>query len=575
MPSSPVRMSKRRSYAAAGLASCAFLALAFFSIPSGGPTSFGTAQAAATAAHAAEPLSAGGPTTLRRLSEAQYKNSIAQIFGADVKVPGRFDPPLREAGLLAIGDGKAVISASGIEQYELRAREIAAQVLSEAKRKTSLDCGPAQPNTFDRTCASTFLSRYGQQLFRRPLTAQELKPVVELAAATTVKTQSFHKGLEVGLARLLNSMNFIFRVERSVTDPTVPGGRRLDDFTLASRLSFLLWNTSPDEQLLDAAATGALRQPAEIARQVDRMIAAPAFEQGVRAFFSDMLSFNHFDGLSKDQNIYPKYTSALAKAAEEQMLRTIVDVLITRKSDYRELFVTRNTFMNRDLGSLYQIALPQEASAETWVPYTFSDSDPRAGVLTLAGFLMLDPTHEGRSSPTIRGKFVRELFLCQTVPLPPANVDFSVVQNTADAVHKTARERLTAHQENPSCAGCHKLTDPIGLSLENYDAIGTFRTRENGALIDTSGSFEGKSYNNAVELQRLLSESPAAPNCAAQRAFEYGVGRGMTPSEEKWLEYASQRFAQQQYQFPALFRLIATSQVFRTVSTAAPVLAAR
>ena len=148
--------------------------------------------------------------------------------------------------------------------------------------------------------------------------------------------------------------------------------------------------------------------------------------------------------------------------------------------------------MNRALASLYRVPLEEQAGLDGWVRYTFAEDDPRGGILTLAGFLMLDPTHEGRSSPTIRGKSVREFFLCQKVPLPPPNVDFSAVQNTGDLVHKTARERLSIHQENPACAGCHKITDPIGLSMENYDAIGAFRTHENGAPIDASGVFEGK-----------------------------------------------------------------------------------
>lgn len=518
--------------------------------------------AAQTSAAIAEPATTGGPATLRRLTEVQYRNSIAQIFGTDIKVPGRFEPPKREGGLLAIGDGKAVVSAAGIEQNELRAREIAAQVLSPEKRKTAAPCVAAAAAAFDRACAGEFLGRYGRQLFRRPLSPSELGAVMAVAEKATVQTKSFASGLEAGLARLLNSMNFLFRVERPAPD----GKARLDDYALATRLSFLLWNTAPDERLLRAAAGGELRQQAGIDAQVDRLIAAPQFEQGVRAFFSDMLAFNYFDGLSKDQVIYPKYTSAIARAAQEQMLRTIVDVLVTNKGDYRDLFTTRKTFMNRDLGALYRVPLPDEASGGQWVPYTFGDDDPRAGILTLAGFLMLDPTHEGRSSPTIRGKFVRELFLCQPVPQPPANVDFALVSDINSELHKTARQRLTIHQENPACAGCHALTDPIGLSLENYDAIGGFRLRENGALIDTSGKFEGKAYKNAVEFQQLLRNSSAPTNCAAQRAFEYGVGRALTASEEAWVEYALSRFAAQSYQFPALLRLIATSPAFRTLS---------
>lgn len=513
----------------------------------------------------AEPVSMGGPTVLRRLNEEQYKNSIAAIFAPDITVPGRFDPPLREEGLLAIGDGKAVISSSGIEQYELRARQISAQVLSPERRATFVPCATPRSTTSDKTCARQFLTKYGRLLFRRPLTSKEESWVLGLAAVAASQSGDFYKGLEVGLTGLLNSPNFVFRVERAVVDSSMPGGRRLDDHSLAGRVSFLLWNAPPDAELLAAADAGALRRPAELERHVDRMLAAPAFQRGVRAFFTDMFAFNNFDGLSKDQTIYPKFTSATAKAAQEQLLRTIVEHLITDKGDYRDLFTTRKTYLNRTLGSLYRVPVPDEAGLTGWVPYTFEEEDKRAGILTLVGFLMLDPTHEGRSSPTNRGKAVRELFLCQPVPLPPANVDFSAVQNTADRVNKTARQRLSRHQENPVCAGCHALTDPIGLSMENYDAIGTFRTHENGALIDASGAFEGKPYRDLLELQRALRDSPSTPLCAARRTFEYGVGRPLNPGEEAWLEYAAQRFAADGYHFPSLIRRIAVSAAFRAV----------
>jgi hypothetical protein len=180
---------------------------------------------------------------------------------------------------------------------------------------------------------------------------------------------------------------------------------------------------------------------------------------------------------------------------------------------------------------------------------------------------MLDPTHEGRSSPTIRGKSVRELLLCQTVPQPPANVDFAIVQDTHNPNFKTARQRLTVHMENPACKGCHALTDPIGLSLENYDATGDFRTHENGALIDAAGTFNGMPYTGLVGFSRLLRDSPDATSCLVQRAYEYGVGRSVGESDAQWLEYAAQRFAADKYRLPALMRWIATRDAFRAVAS--------
>lgn len=522
---------------------------------------------AADEASLAEPTSLGGAVGFRRLSEEQYKRSIADIFGAAIKVPGRFDPVLREEGLLAIGESHVGVSASGLEQYELRAREIAAQVMAEGTRGTYLTCRPASPTAFDAACASQFLSKYGRLLYRRPLTKAELASVLTVSSTAAATTRNFHRGLQLGLARLLYSPNFIFRMERSERDPAHVGRQRLDAYSLASRISFLLWNAAPDEQLLDAAASGTLHQQAELDREVDRMIASPRFADGTRAFFGDMLGFNQFDGLSKDQMVYRKYTSQMAQDAREQVLKTIVDLLVDQKGDYRDLLTTRKTFLNRNLGALYEIPIDDGAGVEGWVPYTFTDADRRVGLLTFAGLLMLDPTHEGRSSPTNRGKLVREALMCQKVPDPPANVDFSIVQNTENTVLKTARERLTIHQENPVCAGCHAITDPIGLSMENYDAIGVFRVHENGAAIDASGKLDGKSYRDALSLANVLRESPAIPACLVQRSYEYGVGRKASPSEEPWLEYASEGFARDNYRYTALIRRIATSGSFRAVST--------
>lgn len=522
----------------------------------------GIALVAPAALVTAEDAPQGGNAfALRRLNQAQYERSIEQVFGAGIKVPGRFDPPLREQGLMAIGDSAVTVTSSGIEQYELRAREIAAQALAGDRAKTAVPCQLARVDAFDRACASAFFAQYGKLLFRRPLTEREMAGLLMLAESGTSTSVSFVKGLEVGLSRLLISPNFVFRVERAVPDLAAPGAARLDDFSLASRISFLLWDAPPDGELLDAAARGELRQPDGLARQVDRLIASPRFVQGVRSFFSDMLGYEQFAGLAKDQAIYPKFTSGLARDAQEQALRTIVDLLVTGRGDYRDLFSTRKTFMNRSLGALYGVPVSREA-IDGWAPYSFPEGSNRGGLLSLAGFLMLDPTHEGRSSPTIRGKSIRELLLCQPVPMPPPNVNFNLVQDTTNPLYKTARQRLTAHQENPACAGCHALTDPIGLSLENYDAVGSYRAHENGAAIDASGTFEGKHYTGLLGLSQRLRESRQVPACLVQRVFEYGVGRQALGTDAAALDEWEKAFAASGYRLPDLMRRIAMSPAF-------------
>ena len=152
--------------------------------------------------------------------------------------------------------------------------------------------------------------------------------------------------------------------------------------------------------------------------------------------------------------------------------------------------------------------------------------------------------------------------------MPPANVNFSIVQNTSDPVHKTARSRLIAHSNDETCASCHKIMDPIGLAMENYDAVGQYRSKENGEVIDASGQFSGKAYRDAIELTTLIHDSQSAPSCVVQRAFEYGVGREIAQGEEQWLEYLDRSFAMDGYRYPALLRRIATSDAFQAVAVA-------
>lgn len=512
-----------------------------------------------------EPVSQGGPAGFRRLNEGQYKRTIAQIFGDDIKVPGRFEPPVREDGLLAIGDAKAIVTPSGLDQSVVRSREISAQVLDDKRRSKVVQCAPAAPSAFDEPCAKQFLGKFGRLLFRRPLTDLEMSSVLKEARYATEKSGSFYRGLQAGLNTVLVSPSFLFRIEATEPDPARQGAVRLDRYSLATRISFLLWDAPPDEELLDAASTGELRKKVVLDRQVDRMMASPKFEQGVRAFFSDMLSYDQFDGLAKDTTLFPIFNPQLRADAQEQTLRTIVDHLLTQKKDYRELFTTKKTFLSRSLGALYGVAVDYRGF-DGWMPYTFPADAPQAGILTLPGFLMLDPSHEGKTSPTIRGKKLRELFLCHTIPDPPGDVDFTQFQDPNNPL-KTVRDRLRAHATNPVCSGCHSMMDPLGLSMENFDAVGQYRTKENGTPIDASGVFEKKTFTDMTGLAKVLSQSPSLSKCAAQRVYEYGTGRPVAPGEREWLAYTTQRFTADGYKFTSLIRAVATSSAFEAISS--------
>ncbi len=518
---------------------------------------------------AEEPATTGGEPVVRRLLPDQYRNIIADIFGSDIEIGGRFEPDMREGGLLAVGAARISVTGSGLAQYDAMARGIATQAVDENHRDLLIPCKPVDAKAADDACARTFLAKAGLHLYRRPLTDEELDLRVGAAAEATKILGDFYQGLALSLGGMLSSSQFLFRHEKAEPDPNNPGQYRLDAYSKAERLSFFLWNTSPDTELLRAAESGALHTEKGLMAQANRLLASSRVEDGVRAFFEDMLHFDRFATFSKDPAIYPKFTNDVSVAAREQTLRTIVRVLLEENGDYRDLFTTRETFLNPLLGSVYGVPVPKttaNGAPDPWVAYTYSEDDPRAaGILMHASFTALH-SHPGRTSPTLRGKAIREILMCQHVPDPPGAVEFTVVQDTDNPVYKTARTRLEAHATEPMCTGCHKITDPMGLAMENFDSAAGFRTTENDEVIDTSGSLDGKNFANAVELGQVLHDHPAISNCIVDRVYSYAAGREPTKGEDDWMKYLKNEFVTKGHHFPDLMRDIVTSDAFYRVS---------
>ncbi|HEV7693213.1 MAG TPA: DUF1592 domain-containing protein [Hyphomonadaceae bacterium] len=249
---------------------------------------------------------------MRRLTEGEYRRSIADVFGTGIKVQGRFEPEVRRDGLIAIGAGQAGISSSGMEQYYALASSISMQVMGKDGRKTFVPCAPASAKAADDACAGKFFAKYGRMLYRRPLEAAELKTLVGTARQVATSTKDFHAGLEETLTTMLASPNFLFRIERS-TGTGANGQPILDDYSRAARLSFLFWDAPPDDELLLAADRGDLSTSEGLSKQVDRLAASPRLSEGLTAFFDDMLQMDLFKTQSKDPARFPKYSQVLAE----------------------------------------------------------------------------------------------------------------------------------------------------------------------------------------------------------------------------------------------------------------------
>ena len=492
---------------------------------------------------------------LRRITESQYRHTIADVFGPAIKVEARFEPERREDGLLALGSAMLSLTSSGFEQYFALASAIAEQALSEPQRDALVGCTPADATKADDACARQFIATYGERLFRRPLTPVEVDSRLQSAALGAKQAKDFYAGLQLALTSLLVAPDFLFRIETAEPDPANPRQPRLDAFTKAARLSYLLWDSTPDAELLAAARTGALHSRAELDKQITRMLASPRFEDGARAFFADMLQLDGFGNLVKDPALYPKFNQSVAESAREQMLLRTIDLLVREQGDYRDLFTSSETYLNRPLASVYNVAYPSKAP---WTTYTFPDASERSGILTDIGFLSLH-AHPGASSPTRRGIKVLEVFMCQATPQPPANVDFSTVQ---DSTKGTVRGRLLDHMENEGCSGCHRRTDPIGLALEHFDGLGQLRTLENGVPIDVTAELKDAKFEGARGLGEYLRNEPRVPACLVRNVYSYGVGQKTFGRDRQYLAAQTQAFVDSGYRFPALVKQIASSPEF-------------
>jgi hypothetical protein len=520
----------------------------------------GAILAGTSAASAAQ--SKNEVVNLRLLTESEYRHSIADIFGSHIVVQGRFEPGRRVGGLLAASSTLLSVTPAALEAFAKMAENIADQAVDPKNRK-AFPCNPQNAAVADSKCATALLQHYGQMLFRRPLTQQELKSRLALVSRLADSSHDFYVGVRHGLVSLLAAPPFLFRTERAV-----PAGKdyTLDAYGRAARLSYLLWDTTPDAELLQAAASGALNTPQGVAGQVDRLMASPRLEAGMRAFFADFLQLDTLGDTTKDALIYPKYSNQIGQMAQEETLRTAINLMLRKNEDVRDLMTTRDSFISRPLASIYGVPFTFDSE---WMPYRFPEKAGRSGVLTQVTMLGMF-SHPGRSSPTKRGVALMDIFLCEPTPLPPANVDFSIVNDVNNPELRTVRQRLSAHSTNPACASCHTHSDPIGLSLEQFDSIGVFRREENGRPIDVSGTLSGKKFDGAMGLGQVLHDNPKFPACVARKLYAYGVGADSEEVRASTFKAAYNVFVESGYRLRPLLKALASSPDFFRVSPPSP-----
>jgi PAS domain-containing protein len=517
----------------------------------------GDAGEAAQPPPGAAPLAELREPVLPRLTEKQYRNALLDLFGKALPEPP-VQPDTNPFLFTSIGATNDPLSELGVQQVEEAAHLITQVVFDDPTRRAALvGCEPAAPGD---ACVEGFLRTFGRRAFRRALAADEVTKWVGIAV--DLSGGDAWIGVKTAVAGMLQAPSFIYRVELGEPDPADAARLKYTSFEMASRVSFLLWNAPPDDELLDAAEVGELDDAAGIEAQARRLLDQPRAREAVQGFFAEYLDLGRLDGVSRDAVLYPDFAPALAEAMRTEAKLLVDDLVFRRDVDVRELFSTRNTFVNAALADLYGVPAPG-ATAVTFVRVELPDDGHRAGLLTLGAFLTMN-AHEASTSPTLRGKYLRERVLCAEVPPPPPDIDTDIDPNPSEP--KTLRERLEQHRVNPACSGCHSLVDPPGFLFESFDAIGAYRTEDNGYPVDTSGDLDGKPLANARELAAVLAVDERVGHCMVKQLYRHAMGRLDEPSELPALDAMHERFEGSGFRFRELLVALVTNDSFRFVA---------
>lgn len=500
------------------------------------------------------------PASLPRLTNAQYINALKDIFGPSL--PGlALEPDTNPYLFYSIGASTTVVSSYGVERYSEAAGQISRAVFAAPARRDALLGCQLQSVDAQDPCLNASLERLGLRLYRRPLDAVELGRWSALAQELASPDEPY-AGLEMALAGMLQSAHFIYRVELGEPDPEDATRYRYTSWEMAQRLAILLWNSIPDEALLEAASQGLLLDDDSLNEQVDRMLQDPRARAAVQDFFAQYLDLKRLDDVQRDPARYPGYVPSLLDAMRTEVKLLVDDIIFTQDQDIRTLFSAKRSFVNDQLAALYEVDAPG-AARWAFVPVTFDASSPRAGVLTLGAFLTIN-AHPTETSPTLRGKYLRERIFCQQVPPPPDNVNLDLSEMNGQP--RTLRERLEQHRDDPNCSGCHSFIDPPGYLFERFDSVGRYREQLDGITLDSSGALNGVALAHATELGQLLAQDEVLPSCLLTQLYRHANARLNLPQEQAALDQLLVEFKGDGYRFQSLLRALVLSPGFRTLA---------
>jgi hypothetical protein len=495
---------------------------------------------------------------LRRLTVTELDNSIRDLLQDDSRPAAKFLP---EEILPPFDNdyGQQFVSTVLVESIEKVAADVTLRFLQDVSRRDAvLGCTPADPAAADATCLRRFITEFGRRILRRPMLEEDVDSFQATAEAYIAREGDFYAGIEVALGAFLQHPAFLYRVEAGTPVPAQPGVFKLDDLEVATRLSFLIWGSTPSSKLLDVANSAGLSTPNQIRDVAQTMLDDPRASQTMDRFHALWLGYS----------VLP-HEQALATSMRAET-SALIERTFMNDEPWTNLLTATDTYVDQTLADLY--GLPVPATGSGWVSYPDAG---RRGLLSHGSFLSMAGNFSD-TSPTQRGKLIRTRLLCQEIPPPPPDVNDA--EPTTSAAGPCKLDRYAAHRASGTvCAGCHALMDPVGFGLENYDRLGRFRTHDIDADQDSptygqpleqceipgEGEVVGiGKFNGPAQLSEVLLAGDVLGPCVAEQFYRFAVGRKKDDMDAAAIDEYKTTFATSGNQFRELVLSLVASRGF-------------
>lgn len=489
----------------------------------GGNAAAGTASSGAGAGSAPAGPRDPGRVTARQLNRVEYDNTVRDLLGTTLQPGTSF---LNDAPEFAFDNNADMLSVSPVQagMYQKAAEALAAEAIAAKRPSALVTCDLAAAGD---TCLRTIVTNFGAKAYRRPLAADQVAGYLQLATAARAAGATADEALRTIVEAMLISPHFLYRVELDPT-PTSLTPHAVDPYELASRLSYLVYRSMPDQALFDAAAAGKLSAPADVQGQLTRMLADSKGATFAKDFSTQWLGARSLETADFDVAVFPGFSPALATSMKAE-LTGFFDEFVRENRPVAQLLTADFSYIDGNLAKHY--GLP--AVGAGGVQRTPVTSSQRGGLMLMAGTLAVT-SYPTRTSLVKRGAWVLGQLLCSEPPPPP----FDVPGFPEGVTSGTQRQILEMHRKEPSCAGCHVIMDNLGIALENYDAIGAWRTTDkSGAVIDANGVLPngGAAFNGGREMAAVVAADPRFPACLASKMLSYALGRSLSASDEPYI----------------------------------------